>query len=197
MGIIRSTIGRVNNFQVRALASKTTKKLSPHIRTGESVLDIGCGLGAQALDMQKKTGARVSGIDVIDYAGSDFRPTLFDGEHIPYPDKSFDVSYVAYVLHHAEKPFELLRESIRVSRRLVLILEDTPRNAFDRALDAYHGWSFNKFYKLKNKTIFWTRKEWEQFFEQLGVRSYRAFPLGRFDREVYFPISRTLFVIEV
>lgn len=197
MGFARSIISRVNNFQVRTLAGLTTKKLLPHIKEGESVLDIGCGLGYQAQDIQRKKGVRVTGIDVVDYTDSDFDCQLFDGRRIPFDDKSFDVSYFAYVLHHAAEPMKLLADSIRVTKKRILILEDTPSNFFDRALDAYHGWSFNKFYKLKHKAVFRTRNQWKQIFDQFHVKEVHTFPLGRFDREPYFPISRTLFVLDV
>jgi len=160
------------------------------------VLDIGCGLGYQALDIQRQSGARVTGIDVIYYLDSDFSCKIFDGIHIPYSDKFFNVSYLSYVLHHAVKPMKLLAEALRVSRKRVLIIEDTPRNFFDRTLDAYHGWSFNKFYGLQHASAFRTQKEWEQIFEKSRVKSFQAIPFGRFNREIYFPISRTLFIID-
>jgi len=196
MGWIRSTVARINNFQVRTLSGLTSKKLLPYIDDGESVLDIGCGLGYQARDIQRKKQVTVTGIDVVDYTDSDFECKLFDGAHIPFPNQSFDVSYLAYVLHHAEKPIKLLSDALRVTKKRVIILEDTPRNDFDRLLDAYHGWSFNKFYHLKHKSVFRTRKQWETIFKEFRVNSIKTIPLGRFEREPYFPISRTLFVLE-
>lgn len=194
---IRSIIVRVNNFQVRTLAGLTTKKLLPHIGDGESVLDVGCGLGYQAKDLQKKKNVHIEGIDVIDYAEADFRCKVFDGMRIPFPDKSFDTTYFAYVLHHAEHPIKLLADAIRVTKKRILILEDTPKTLFDRLIDAYHGWSFNAFYGLKYKSVFRTQEEWENIFKQFHISSFKVYPLGRFERELYFPIARTLFVIEV
>jgi len=179
------------------LAGLTTKKLLPYIESGQSVLDIGCGLGYQAKDIEKKRNVSVAGIDVIDYTDSDFFCKVFDGVNIPFPDKSFDISYFSYVLHHAKQPIKLLADAIRVTHKRLLILEDTPQIFFDRVLDGYHGWSFNKFYKLDYKSVFRTQKEWERIFEQLHITSFSSYPLGRFDREPYFPIARTLFVIEV
>lgn len=197
MGFVRACITCVNNFQVRTLAGLTTKKLLPFIENGESVLDVGCGLGYQAKDLQKKKNVRVEGIDVIDYAEADFRCKVFDGMRIPFPDKSYDTTYFAYVLHHAEHPIKLLADAIRVTKKRILILEDTPKTLFDRLIDAYHGWSFNAFYKLKYKSVFRTQEEWENIFKQFHISSFKAYPLGRFERELYFPIARTLFVIEV
>lgn len=46
---------------------------------------------------------------------------LYDGVRIPYADRTFDVVILAEVLHHEQDPDRLLRESIRISRRLLII----------------------------------------------------------------------------
>lgn len=182
---------------MRFLTYKTVRLLLPHILNGDKILDIGSGLGFQAEQIHKKTGNNIMGIDVLDYRKARISFKQFDGKHIPFDDKSFDVSYLAFVLHHSASPEELLREAMRVTKRTILILEDTPRNWFDRMLDAYHGWSFNAFYNLHNKAIFRTKEEWETLFENFGVKTIISKRLSRFAREPYFPDSRTLFKLEL
>lgn len=197
MGFVRKTVSLVNDFQVRVLTHKTVRLLLPHIKEGERVLDIGSGLGFQGKMIREQKHCDVFGIDVVDYQKADIPYKHFDGVHIPYQDKSFDVSYLSFVLHHAEHPVELIKEAIRVTKKRIIIIEDTPKNIFDRAFDAYHGWSFNKFFKLRHPCVFRTIKEWEEIFDSLGIASYATLPLSRLDREPYFPISRTKFILEL
>lgn len=194
---IKKIVSFVNDFQVRVLTYKTTRLLFPYINKGERVLDIGSGLGFQAKQIYKKTGSEIQGVDVVDYQKTDIPYTHFDGIHLPFEDKSFDVSYLAFVLHHAEYPIELLQDAVRVTKKRIIILEDTPRNCLDKALDAYHGWSFNKFFGLQHKSIFRSKGEWMEIFQTLDTHEVRVEPLSRFARELYFPISRTRFVLEL
>jgi ubiquinone/menaquinone biosynthesis C-methylase UbiE len=53
--------------------------------------------------------------------------TAFDGEHLPFPDKSVDVVMFVYVLHHTNDPEVLLREAQRVALKAV-VLKDHTRN---------------------------------------------------------------------
>lgn len=194
---IKKIISFFNDGQVRLLTPLTVRLLLPHIYPGERVLDIGSGLGFQAELIRKKTGNEIEGIDVVDYGKTKIPYKHFDGVNIPHPDKSFDVSYLAFVLHHAEKPMELLAEAMRVTKKRIIILEDTPKNIFDRGFDAYHGWSFNKFFKLKHKAVFRTKEIWDDIFAGLPLKRVESIRLSRLSREPYFPISRTKFILEL
>jgi ubiquinone/menaquinone biosynthesis C-methylase UbiE len=63
---------------------------------------------------------------------------LFDGYHIPYDDRRFDLALISHVLEHVEYPRQLLREAARVARHVFVEvpLEDTirlkPDFVFDR-----------------------------------------------------------------
>ncbi len=90
----------------------TTADLA-QIQTGETVLDVGCGTGTQALVAKKRVGetGRVCGIDPsrpllaaaqrkAKRAGLhiDFQPGGI--EHIPAPSQSFDVVLSTFMMHH-------------------------------------------------------------------------------------------------
>lgn len=63
---------------------------------------------------------------------------LFDGYHIPYDDRRFDLAILSHVLEHLEYPRKLLHEAARVARHVFVEvpLEDTirlkPDFVFDR-----------------------------------------------------------------
>jgi ubiquinone/menaquinone biosynthesis C-methylase UbiE len=94
---------------------------------------------------------------------------LFDGKRIPFDDDTFDAVTLVDVLHHADDPIQLLRESRRVSRRSVLIkdhtrtgiLADATLRFMDRVGNARHGVALP--YK------YFSREEWDQAFAEVGL----------------------------
>jgi ubiquinone/menaquinone biosynthesis C-methylase UbiE len=85
------------------------------------VLDLGCGAG-NSVDLFRSLDARVrwTGADIADSAevaertrtDADF--VTFDGERLPFPDRSFDLVYCKQVLEHVHRPRPLLAEVARV-----------------------------------------------------------------------------------
>ena len=86
------------------------------------VLDVGCGDGsvARAL-LARRPDVRVEGIDVLVRPDAAIPVMHFDGRTIPHEDGSFDAAVVVDVLHHADDPDALLRETVRVARRCVVV----------------------------------------------------------------------------
>ncbi|GHO98979.1 hypothetical protein KSF_090270 [Reticulibacter mediterranei] len=113
------------------------------LQPGETVLDVGCGTGTIALFASTKVGAkgRVVGIDPgpkqIDRARAkarrvgrplDFRVGVI--EHLPFPDRSFDVVLSTFVMHML--PEELKRQGLVEIARVLqpggrLLIVDTRR----------------------------------------------------------------------
>src|SRR5258706_6176565 len=102
--------GYVHTRRVRVLCDH----LSSLIPRQASVLDVGTGDGLLAkLLSERRPDLLLQGLDVLPRAESHIPVQVFDGEHIPYPDKSFDVVLFVDVLHHANDAMALLREAIR------------------------------------------------------------------------------------
>lgn len=93
---------------------------------GQSVLEIGCGIGTD-LTRFARGGARVTGIDLaqtaIDLAAANLRLAgvadgadlrVADGEALPFADASFDVVYAHGVLQYAAAPERIIAEAHRV-----------------------------------------------------------------------------------
>lgn len=103
--------------------------LTPHLRPGMRVLDVGCGPGSITLELaQRVTPGQVIGVDASESvivqaqaaarAASD-EVTLFetaDAMHLPFADDSFDIVHAHQVLQHVPDPVGLLREMTRVTR---------------------------------------------------------------------------------
>lgn len=110
----------------RKRAEKNYRKLQQYIQY-KNILDIGFGRGAMT-HLLTENNHTVTGIDVVDLSiYSDLKAILYDGEKIPFKDKSFDVALLIKVLHHCRKQEKVLSEAVRVAKR-VIVIEDVHRN---------------------------------------------------------------------
>ena len=96
---------------------------------GESVLEAGCGVGAQTVSLlrnspearftcvdlssesvaQARRATRATGLGLVDFEVADILA-------LPYPEGSFDHAFVCFVLEHLANPVKALRELRRVIR---------------------------------------------------------------------------------
>jgi SAM-dependent methyltransferase len=92
-----------------------------------SVLEVGCGTGAVLAQVAaRKIGTQFTGVEI----GTE-RPQQpkqgdlcirgYDGETIPYDDRSFDLVYATHVLEHVTDERGFLDEIRRVARRYIYI----------------------------------------------------------------------------
>src|SRR5712692_5344129 len=91
---------------------------------GRTVLEVGCGAGVD-LARFARGGATVAGVDLaasaIDLARANFEQQglggefhVADGEHLPFPDNSFDLVYAHGVVQYTADPRRLVEECRRV-----------------------------------------------------------------------------------
>jgi SAM-dependent methyltransferase len=112
--------------------------LTKQIRHAESLLDVGCGDGQNTLRFANAVGAtRVEGVDILIRANPVIDVKRYDGRHLPFPDKSFDVVTIVDVLHHCEDMQAVLTECVRVAKEAVAIKDHF------------------KFGKLTDKMLYW------------------------------------------
>ncbi len=142
-------------------AENSAAHLLPHLRTGQRVLDVGCGPGTITLDLARlvtpgevvgiDSAAEIitaaeharaeGGVDNASYAAGDVYRLEFD-------DGTFDVVHAHQVLQHLTDPVAALREMRRVLRPGgLLAVRDSDYGAFtwfpldsrlDRWLELYH-----------------------------------------------------------
>lgn len=118
--------------------------LNEHVRDGDEVLDVGCGLGYGLNILSIRAGA-VEGVDVdqraIDHCHRALmgrNPKLrglqtYDGKRLPYADDAFDVVTTIDVIEHVPDYDAFLRELCRVTRRNVVVSTPNRRPEFTNA----------------------------------------------------------------
>jgi ubiquinone/menaquinone biosynthesis C-methylase UbiE len=183
---------------VRKETLHTVSLASTHLRRGDSVLDVGCGEG-YVLEELAQRGMAVSGVDIVDLRRSQSYPfELYDGQTLPFADRSFDLVLLSFVLHHVpnERKLRLLREALRVTRGKVFIVEDTPETALDRAASQRHGIAYRKRIGSSEPFGFLTAGEWRWLFRGMGFEAELR-PLSRFCRSVLQPFARTAFLLSI
>jgi ubiquinone/menaquinone biosynthesis C-methylase UbiE len=190
---------RFHSRTVEKETEHTVSLLAPHLGAAPAVLDVGCGAGYVAWQIEQRYGCAVHAVDVGDFRRVPVgRFSVFDGLRLPFPDRSFDVVLLSFVLHHMPdvyKPF-LLGEARRVSRGKVLVLEDTPANPLDRLFSWWHGERFRRRVGSREAFGFLSGAEWARLFARMGFDT-RHVPLSRWCRSVLQPFARSFFVLTV
>lgn len=138
-----------------------------YVPSGSRVLDIGGGWGFYAEPLERSRQCQVTVLDVVEPPFRKVPVVTYEGDRIPFPDQSFDVSLLITVLHHVPSPEKVLAEAKRVTRGAVIVVEDL-----------YHHWAGrmwtilrDSFYTLEfvgHPRNFRTRNEWHRSFERLG-----------------------------
>lgn len=125
----RRFFARLTEFRWKRRAKKIAENIVPHIPEGSRILDIGSGSGNVAKEISLRIRADFTLLDVIDWNIIDLPFVLFDGKKIPFKDKEFDIALLIDVLHHGENEGLLVKEAMRVARKVV-VLEESHENIF-------------------------------------------------------------------
>ena len=119
---------------------------------------------------QRRPDIDIKGIDVLVREQTHVLVEAFDGKNIPHDDASFDFVMFVDVLHHSDDPLHLLGEAVRVARQSLLIkdhlltgfLAGPTLRLMDEVGNRRHGVALPYNY--------WTRQQWLQSFESLGLK---------------------------
>lgn len=154
------------------------------------MLDLGSGTGKLSRWLASAVGIRPTLADVVEFGnrvGGLPYVRLEDPSSTPFEDRSFDAVLMLFVLHHVkgwEEQETLLREAIRVSRKRLVIVEDTPGSRIDRAFNTGWDWALNLRHGVPKPFSFRTVEGWRGVFHRSGLREVAI--------ETYRPMWPTL-----
>ncbi len=164
------------------------------------VLDIGCNRGHRLRSLSLFRSAKLVGVDILDPEplpnplGTPVQLLKFDGTKLPFEDQSVNVAMLCYVLHHLRPAHarKLLAEARRVTRRTILMLEDSLprfellydlRNRFHR-LDGnleFFGSDTSRY--VGSNEMFLTHDDWVELLEDAaGAKTVAVHPLHGYTR---------------
>lgn len=165
-------------------------------KTG-SFIDIGCASGKMAEYIANQTGLEPTLLDVLDYNESNLQLQTYDGDKIPYKRNNFDVALLVFVLHHATDQVKLLAEAKRVTKKRLIVIEDTPTGWLEKR--AWQRWDYllNTGYHHDINQAHFSRssQEWSEIFAKAGFKisakkTFRSF------MPVLASYKHTMFVLD-
>ena len=165
-------------------------KVVPHLQRGETLLDLGAGTGYVSRWLAERAGVRPTLTDVVSYHNREKALpfiTLDDPFTVPVEDRSFDVVMLLFVFHHVaeyEDQERLFDESVRIARRRIVILEDTPATGVDLVFNKGWDWFLNRRHRVPCPFTFRSATEWTDVFKGHDVALVHA--------ETYRPMWPTL-----
>ena len=112
-------------------AESIVKLFEDQLPEKSRILDLGGGWGFYA-DPLGKRGHQSLVLDVVKPGYQKAPVVLYDGDRIPFEDKSFDVTILITMLHHVPDPGKLLQEVCRVTRSKVIVVEDLYHHGLGR-----------------------------------------------------------------
>lgn len=140
--IIAPIYGRFFNYQVKYFKKIIQQgKKEVDFKNYENLLDIGCGTGAFCKVIQEK-GLDVTGVDtsqgMLNQAKKKLENTpvklykITPGERLPFPNKSFDIVHISYVVHGLKKEerIYLYREMKRLAKYKVILHDYNEKRAW-------------------------------------------------------------------
>ena len=166
----------VNHFGRTWWAPTIFNDIEQFLKTGERILDIGAGGGWAGELISEEKGVEMQLLDVGDFNRSKLPLVVYDGKNIPFSDNSFDSSLLLFVLHHCKDPLSVLKEAIRVTKKRIIIYEDTYTSSFGLALVRTNDFISNSPFLLTNPVKmnmpynYREVADWERIFQDLGLK---------------------------
>ena len=149
-------------------AKRKLEWMQDHLKFLDRHIEIGSGPGS-VLSVLRKQNYFVDGLDVADNGYHEaLRPIVYDGETMPFSNKSYDTALLLTVLHHTRDPDDILREASRIAKKIVII-----EDVYDNRLMEYLTKAFDS---LMNLEFFGhphsnrTDSEWRHSFSELDLR---------------------------
>jgi ubiquinone/menaquinone biosynthesis C-methylase UbiE len=185
-----AALDRVYRYRARWSA----RRLLPWVRPGERVLDIGAGDCYLDLELERRLSCTVVPVDVRDTNRTPLALQLYDGRTLPFPDRSFDVALLLFVLHHAADPAALLGEARRTARRIVAV-EDATDGWWDRAAFRWSHRVYERLAGIEYPRREWRAERWSALAREAGLVEKWSGLVGR--QGGYFAPRHLLYVWEL
>ncbi len=166
--ILRAAHKPVYDYRLKALV----RFIAPHLKPGFRVLDVGCGHGqlGNALMSALNRTITVEGLESVKRGGELIQVTVYSGTEMPWPDETFDAVILADVLHHDRAPERLLKESVRVSREIVVIKDHVRNGLLAQQRISLLDWAANAGYDVPCTYRYNSLEEWHRLIRGVAAK---------------------------
>ncbi len=149
----------------------------PVIKKDDEILALGCGKKVHHLFvstyLKRKRKLNLTSIDITEKDHEELDTLAFNGGYLPFEDNAFDVTFSSIALHHIDNADFYLEELIRVTKKKILIFEDTYTNNFEKLLA-------NTICKVSDTIVgdvgqrrsFKSLEEWKQTLATLPIKQW-------------------------
>ena len=150
---------------------RVSSALAAHIGRAESLLDIGCGEGRITKDLATRIGAtRDNGVDVLVQPERIIDVVPYDGRTLPFEDASFEAVTLVDVLHHCEDFTAVLREAVRVAKRVVAIKDHFAFGPVSAKVLHWMDLFGNAKYSVPVRGTYFSPPQWVEMVSAAGAR---------------------------
>jgi ubiquinone/menaquinone biosynthesis C-methylase UbiE len=150
---------------------RVTRSVAAHIGQAASLLDVGCGDGANTLQLAERIGAkRVVGVDVLVRDKTNIEVHPYDGVHLPFGDREFEYVVLLDVLHHCTEPIRVLREAVRVSQRGVVVKDHMAFGPLSRRVLLFMDVFGNAPFGVPSPGTYFDIAQWVKMTDDAGAR---------------------------
>lgn len=136
------------------------------LKQKSEVLDIGGRWGFYSEPLRER-GHHLTVLDVVRPSFQKAPVVLYDGKRFPFADKSFDTSLLITVLHHIKDWSGIIEEAKRVTRKTLILVEDTYHHQVGRWWTILRDMIYN-FEFIGHPCRFQKPQQWIEGFESAG-----------------------------
>lgn len=155
-----------------ARVDETVENIESFLPTGSTVLDLGAGT-CVLTKLLRERGYTVKPVDIKNRSCyPDIICEIYDGEHLPFKKDQFTACILIAVLHHTPDPEVILKEAVRVSKR-VIVYEDAVTNIFQRLYTYFIDSLLNKEFRGHPHTNK-NDQEWKKLFNKMELKLIRT-----------------------
>ncbi len=164
--ILDTVVKKNPGLKLDRRAEEFVEIFEPFLPNRSRILDIGGGWGYYVKPL-KARGHDVTVLDVVKPGFQQSPVVIYSGDRIPFGQHAFDASLLVTVLHHVPDPEALIREARRVTRKILVLVEDLYHHRAGRwwtiARDTLYNFEF-----FGHPRNFKKRDEWVELFKRQG-----------------------------
>lgn len=178
----RRVMDRWGSFHASFIWERRAAVLTSHLINllkGEKALlglDVGCGNGKISSNIQESCPQiKIEGLEIIVREKTAIQTSQYDGQKIPYADKSRDFIMLIDVLHHTDHCDILLKESIRCAREFILIKDHICDNIWDEKRLRFMDYFGNIADGVPLPYNYFSKAQWNKKFHEHGLIAEKEF----------------------